>query len=496
MKLNFFKTNKKSSSAPNVTANINTGNAESRLTNARVVGRSGMGGRCDFDATSRIGGGYPESPAELLLTVDNLYYNDWQSKKIIDIPVDDMLRNGFEYLNIPDESAKKLYKYQEDLGVNEKLRQALRMERLYGGSVIMMGLRDDIDDPSAPVDFDSIKEGDLQFMHPIPRNRVTQTSLQYDPTRPGYGKPEFYFINGHKVHHSRLLIFDGDPMSIHQNQSQYGYANYSVRFNDGFGYPVLARILDDLKRATATRQSALQLVERASVMIFNGDIQSASAFKDANQNISALKNVLDNISIYQAALINSTPGNPASLSTIAANFGALPEIMDKMLNYLGAADDIPITRFLGQSPGGLNATGESDENNYYSNIMAKNNHRLKPQIAKMLKFIIPSSGLNINEDDIEIFFPPLQVPTEIENAQIRQIDTQNVVSLVADGLISSEEALEELRQRDGLRTNPEDFPPPEMPENFDESDLNETSDFNEAIRKLKGDEVDDSSTTK
>src|SRR5690606_29935166 len=41
-----------------------------------------------------------------------------------------------------------------------------------------------------------------------------------------------------------------------------------------------------------------------------------------------------------------------------ASFGSLPDIIDRFLQQVSGAADIPATRLLGQSPAGLNSTGE------------------------------------------------------------------------------------------------------------------------------------------
>jgi hypothetical protein len=53
---------------------------------------------------------------------------------------------------------------------------------------------------------------------------------------------------------------------------------------------------------------------------------------------------------------------------ITTTFAGLPEIMQMYLLIASGAADIPATRLLGQSPKGLNATGENDIRNYYDHV--------------------------------------------------------------------------------------------------------------------------------
>ena len=62
---------------------------------------------------------------------------------------------------------------------------------------------------------------------------------------------------------------------------------------------------------------------------------------------------------------------------VATNFSGFEAIMEMMHKRLAAAADIPMTRFFGQSPAGMNATGESDMQNYAAMIEAKRGAMLK-----------------------------------------------------------------------------------------------------------------------
>src|SRR6185312_12636580 len=98
---------------------------------------------------------------------------------------------------------------------------------------------------------------------------------------------------------------------------------------------------------------------------------------------------------------------------------------------LSAASDIPATRFLGQSPGGLNATGDSDLENYYGRLEGEQEQTLKPQLMQLLEVQGRSDiDRGFRAADCDINFPPLWSLSGLEAAQVRTADTTNVVSLV------------------------------------------------------------------
>ncbi len=114
---------------------------------------------------------------------------------------------------------------------------------------------------------------------------------------------------------------------------------------------------------------------------------------------------------------------------------------------LSAASDIPATRFLGQAPGGLNATGDSDLENYYNMIDAMQRQRLMPAILRFYDVIgyqkWPDMWDRIREE-IEIVFPPLWNINELDESQKNQLELANVMQAWEAGLMPDEKAIEEI----------------------------------------------------
>lgn len=71
---------------------------------------------------------------------------------------------------------------------------------------------------------------------------------------------------------------------------------------------------------------------------------------------------------------------------------------------------------VGVSPGGMNATGESDMNNYYDRVQSLQENVLRPAIDWMDSIILKSSEYDL--DNFEYVFLPLKQLTEEEQATI------------------------------------------------------------------------------
>jgi phage-related protein (TIGR01555 family) len=428
------------------------------------VGRfSGIGSEFDYGqyqepATVRL------SPFQQDKFVVDLYFSDWASKKGIQIPVDDQLRDGWKYEGLTDEQSALMVTFGDTLGVLEKFKQAMRLERLIGGCVIFMGIADGAEGPDKPVNYEALQKGCLKFMNVIPRTRVTNTVLDYDPLSPTYGEPLTYWVNGVQVHRDRLILFKGDPLL--QTPDSSIVPSQWIR-NDGFGVSVLMSMLDDLTRATGSRQAAYQLVQRASVFLFQADTMDLQATKQGQEAFRKMQDIVNQINLFRGAVVDRQPGDSDPITTISPSFGSVPELVMTFMQVLAAAFDIPGSRFFSQAPGSLNASdGGTSLENYYGGLEAKRKQELRPRLMKWLKVAGPSVlGDQYSGVKIDVVFEPLWSLSELEQSQVRTADVANVIALQTAQLLSDAEALDELKQRDALKVEIK----PELIEDADES---------------------------
>lgn len=408
-----------------------------RSQNANTQGRSGAGGRQDRGADTRPLSSVSLTQQELL----DLWRFDWAARKIVTIPVSDALREEWRYIGL-GEQEQAIARALDNLGAMEALRRALIIERLLGGAAILMGVQDSEDDPQQALALDQVRQNHLRFLNVIARPRLALAEVVSDPFAANYGQPAIYLINGQRVHASRLLVFDGQPLSYDGSLMSFGR-----QWGAGFGDSVLQPLMDDLMRATGTRQAAFHLVNSASLLLIRADIGALQATDAGNERLAELEEIARQLSLYRAALLDNGPAGGTEVAALPTSFGSVPELLMAFLQVLSAASDIPATRFLGQAPGGLNATGTSDLENYYNSIDAYQAQRIKPQLLKLLRVLHPSVTGRPLPDSADIEFPPLWNLSEKESADIRQIDANVIVTLAAGGIIGGHEAFSEAQQR-------------------------------------------------
>lgn len=423
-----------------------------RIGNAQVSG-SGAGGAGDrtapqYTAQSSQNPYFNNNFLARYQAYALLYYTSWEAQKIINIPVDDALREPFKLVGLDENDSKLVMAAYDDMNCLDRIRRALYQERMLGGSVILMGVRQDAGaKASDPLDYSRVDTGGLRFVNTVSIDRISRGNYCTDPFDSRYDSPTSYLVGGIDTDVSRMLVFDGSP--LFSRDSATIIQQYRVN-PAGFGESKLAALFDILVRTTGTQQGAYQLVNLASVLLAQCDnlidLQGGSAE-------DTLREVMNQISIYRAAILK---GKGMQVTQHSATFGSVPELVMTFAQLLSAASDIPATRFLGQAPGGLNATGDSDLENYYNHIASYQKISLKRQLTKLFDVLIPSvigqqkwAGLR---DRFDIEFAPLWNMKATEQATVDNTYCEMIKGLYAEAIISQEQAINELKARGIFKT--------------------------------------------
>ena len=95
----------------------------------------------------------------------------------------------------------------------------------------------------------------------------------------------------------------------------------------------------------------------------------------------------------------------------------------------------------------MNATGESDLQNYYDYVDAQREAKLRPVLEKLLP-VLCMSAWGAVPDDLQVTFPPLWTPTATELATIAKTKAEAVVSAYQAGLMNVDTTQKELKKLD------------------------------------------------
>jgi hypothetical protein len=100
------------------------------------------------------------------------------------------------------------------------------------------------------------------------------------------------------------------------------------------------------------------------------------------------------------------------------DFSGIPEILYIIFMLVSADTGYPITRLFGVSPGGMNATGESDMRNYYDTVRSMQQTEMYPMILRIVRII--SEWKKIEEPYIK--FLPLETMNEKQQAELDKMN--------------------------------------------------------------------------
>lgn len=382
-----------------------------------------------------------------------LYRESWIIRRIIDVIPSDMLKNWITITSgIDPDVEKKLSISLRRTQLIDKLKRGMQWGRLYGGALGVMLVKHQGYDLSQPLRLDWIMPGDFAGLLIFDRwNGVNPSSeLIEDISEPDYGYPKYYTITDPagggsvKIHHSRVIRFIGNTLPFWEEIAEMQW-----------GASVVESVFDELKKRDNVSWNIAQLTFMANIRVLKmQDLGQLLAATDSESQAELLRTLeaqnmlLNNMGMQ---VMDAADG----LETHQYTFGGLADCYQQFIMDISGAAEIPVTKLFGRSPSGLNATGESDLQNYYDMIAEKQEAVLRPILNKVLPpFIISTIGSL--PEDFDFDFDPVAEPTDKERADLAKCGTDNVVAAYNAGLISQRTALQELKQqseRTGVWTN-------------------------------------------
>lgn len=386
-------------------------------------------------------------------TLNALYRESWIVRRIIDVIPADMLKNWITITSgLDPDVEKRLSLTLRRTQLIDKLKRGMQWGRLYGGALGVMLVKHQGYDLSQPLQLDWIMPGDFAGLLIFDRwNGVNPSSeLIEDISDPDYGFPKYYTVTDPagggsvKIHYSRVVRFTGNTLPFWEEIAEMQW-----------GASVVESIFDELRKRDNVSWNIAQLTFMANIRVLKmQDLGQLLAATD-NESQAELLRTLEAQNMLLNNMGMQVMDAADGLETHQYTFGGLADCYQQFIMDISGAAEIPVTRLFGRSPSGLNATGESDLQNYYDMIAEKQESYLRPILNKVLPpFII--STLGSLPDDFDFEFDPVAEPTDKERADLAKCGTDNVVAAYNAGLISQRTALKELKQqseRTGVWTN-------------------------------------------
>ncbi len=331
-----------------------------------------------------------------------LYVYNWLAAKVVDIPIDDTTRKWRSLLISDAEKKEEVKEVMDYFEVKDKINLASKWSRVFGGSVIIAVI--DNEDMATPLNIERIRPGTLRNFIVLDRWNIYPVNIDRNILSCNFGRPEFYQVSrdGQNIHHTRLTKFEGMTSTIMELEQQ----NY-------WGTSIFTKLWEPVSDSQTVSQSINNLIFESNVDVYRINGFNALVAEGRDDLVTKRLSIVHEMkSIINGIALDKEDEYDKKSNT----FANLPEIDDRFMQKVAGASGIPMTRLLGISPSGMNATGESDMLNYYDNVQSLQENMLRPHINWMDSIIVASEFPGLETVDYE--FKPLKQLTEIEQATV------------------------------------------------------------------------------
>lgn len=376
------------------------------------------------------------------IQLEAMYRGNWIAGQIVDTIAEDMTRAGISIQSqMPPDDIAAIDKEIGELDIWGQLCQSIKWARLYGGCIAYIAI--DGQRPDTPLNLDSIREGQFKGLFPFDRWLLWPSlSELITELGPNLGKPKFYTVVGDspalpgiKMHHTRCIRFDGITLPYYQALSE-----------NGWGESVIERMHDRLVAFDSATAGVSQLVFKAHLrgVGVKGFREALSAGGDAEQ---AVIKQFEYVRLMQSNEGLTLLDSEDQFWAQQYSFSGLSDILLRLEEQVSGATEIPLVRLFGQSPAGLNSTGESDLRNHYDHVNALQNKDLRLAWSSRLFPILSASVLGKPlPPDFSFDFNPLWQLDDKDRVGLARELASAVVELKNSGIFSQRQCLAELKQ--------------------------------------------------
>ncbi len=388
------------------------------------------------------------------IQLEAAYRGSWIVGQVIDTVAEDMTKAGLDITT--NEGAEEIADFKikmSQLQVWQSLCSVIKWGRLYGGAIAVMQIKGQ--DLASPIDIESVEKGQFQGLAVYDRWQLNPDLTQLIEVGPDMGLPEFYSIvlgnnlndpgqepggehttnaSGQvRVHHSRCVRIEGIHLPFFQAITEMMW-----------GESVLERMWDRLIAFDDATMNVVSLIHRANLRTVGIDgLREILGAGGAAQE--ALIKQFEYIREFQSNEGLTLLDKEDTFASTSYSFAGLSDVMIQVGQQVSGACNIPLVRLFGQSPSGMNATGEADIRLYYGSINAQQEAKLRNPLESIVKVGWQSMTGKPAPKDLSFKFTPLWQMSATDKATVAKTNTDTIIEAHQEGGIDTATMMKELK---------------------------------------------------
>lgn len=353
----------------------------------------------------------------------------------------------------------------KELDFQKILSEAIRKSLIYGGSFLYFSHsgEQDLSKPLILTRETSLNK--IDFIKVIEAWQASPSNVNlHEPISKDYMKPNAWYIQGNgSIDSSRIypLVFFDAPDLI------------KPMFNF-LGISLIQYMQDKVKSADSMRQALADIFLRFRTNIIRTPSLLSMDKDTLRQRVELINMGINN---FSTLLLTDSENFEQSITPLSG----LDRIYAQAQESIASSARIPINKIFGQTPTGLNNSGAYDMANFYDTIKGYQESIIKPLIEHTLKILLNErieQGLQAT-----FTFNPLEKLNDLELSQVKNTEADFYTKLINAGIITQEEALQELKAKGYLGTN--------ITNDFENDDLDLEADLLENDIELEDSMIED-----
>lgn len=376
------------------------------------------------------------------MQLEAMYRGSWVVGQVVDAVAEDMTRAGVTIKGEDDpENIQQMIASMTKLGIWGALLETIKWGRLYGGALAVMIV--DGQKLDTPLDISTVGKDQFRGLKVYDRWQLQPELNNMIEDGMDAGLPAYYSVvsdintgkvGNVRIHHSRVIRQIGIQLPA-----------YQAIVEQFWGESVIERLHDRLVSFDTATSGAANLIQRAYLRTVKIEKlrEVLAAGGKAEENLLTMFHHMRMLQTNEGLTLLDKEDEFAAHSY---TFSGLSDMVLQFGQQLSGASGIPLVRLFGQSPAGLNSTGENDLRMYYDNIKAQQESRLREGVMRILRVLHQSKFEKPAPDNFDFEFVSLWQTSQKEKGDIAKSVVETVAKAHDSGIIDTPTAMKELKQ--------------------------------------------------